>query len=550
MEDLKAGCRNEWVNDRIHFGFWISPNQEVENILRLINDVFDRLALSSISPNPASRTSPPDHPLRARIDGLGIMAMEPDLASRDGIRLDPFLPPSDLLRVLNLAYQEKLNAQLNRPFVLLANYISRISTCGDDDRTDDKPAEVADSLSVADLLMWLRRPELWATDLLFRDFSFERTMMGRPTTRTSSPGGSTVSSFDTEREEPRSPLVEVVETDEGTPFDYGIREVRSEEIDENMCADEFSGEQGNQSTMSSPETRASPFAESHAAGRSSLNNQRESSRSESSSSPESILETPMGTIHSIQIATPSLAQETPEHGVSPSTGKRKVTDEIIDLSMSQSTRLNQGSVQVDEKPHGNTINNSLPNTPVEPSIWSAEPVSLDAEILRETGAPSDSANMFVLEPDLAHHFTPMDYVELPGFNFTYNIIPERARPQVAPDDPEEAYTLGFRHLVIGSKSTPTGDGDGMRYPNLAQSINPVLSRRYKPPADPSKIKLLVYAENIPFVPHPLSELDQGTKESIMSQWRDTWAVWRECHCTVCDRARLARRAAARETFWL
>ncbi|UOH85417.1 hypothetical protein LQV05_002240 [Cryptococcus neoformans] len=166
---LKAGCINDFINDRIRYAFWVSPSDEVSKIVTddrdrridrssVIHTMFPDIALNSA--HPFSRYIEfTFEPAQACAEAAGLISLVPNDPSSSPIsdgRFDPFLPPDRLLRALDKTFAEMLSA---RTSTAMENIVHMVREYCDDD--DDKAEEVCENMRVEDILGRLTAWQMW-----------------------------------------------------------------------------------------------------------------------------------------------------------------------------------------------------------------------------------------------------------------------------------------------------------------------------------------------------------------------------------------------------
>jgi hypothetical protein len=141
-----------WISDRISFGYWVSPADEVAQpanppTVPAIHMPIPEIAERLLHPFP-------DHPdIPQAEESAGYMNF--DIANK-ALNPDLFLPPHDLLAELDSLYADKLQGALMPPFREIVAGLVELSN-----GNKDKAEKMATNMSGNDLLEILRRGFVW-----------------------------------------------------------------------------------------------------------------------------------------------------------------------------------------------------------------------------------------------------------------------------------------------------------------------------------------------------------------------------------------------------
>ncbi|WWC62981.1 uncharacterized protein I303_105579 [Kwoniella dejecticola CBS 10117] len=152
---LRVGCINDWLNDRIRFGFWVSPSDEVAQLSILsqaqqastIHTPFERISMYARNPFEKYANFTYTPPI-AQVDSAGLIDLESHQHAAD-----PFLPHDRLLDTLDWQYREKLRKKLSWPMVRLVDSILNWFE-GDDEQAERHCATLPFSRVVTLLNDW------------------------------------------------------------------------------------------------------------------------------------------------------------------------------------------------------------------------------------------------------------------------------------------------------------------------------------------------------------------------------------------------------------
>ncbi|WVF69055.1 hypothetical protein IAT40_003829 [Kwoniella sp. CBS 6097] len=239
-DKLREGCMNDFINDRIRFGFWVSPSDEVsQHVLNAQAPSMSRthtpmvqLALGAKHPF-MGITDLSFTPIDAANESAGLIDLQID---RTAGKVDPFLPPRHLLEELEELFQERL-AQKIEP--AMRELVLRIRSYFDGD--DEEAERYCKGLSVADLMEKLSEWKFWVprqladavvaqADQASTDTSANPKVNPTDRARSVQPNSSGKASSDVKSESKihTSPRIEMVEeVIEPSVVDYGIKEVDS-----------------------------------------------------------------------------------------------------------------------------------------------------------------------------------------------------------------------------------------------------------------------------------------------------------------------------------
>ncbi|WRT66747.1 uncharacterized protein IL334_003710 [Kwoniella shivajii] len=164
---LQDGSINEWLTDRIRFGFWVSPSDEVATLRRkdmtlkdaspgIDNHVsFDYISAYAKHPF-ENHIEPTYRPEQAFRDHAGLM----DMRLNVNRNFDPFLPPDSLLILLDRAFEERLIEVLEEPLNELAGRVA--DYLGDDEEAE----KICSTWSVQTVITKLNDWRLWVPNSL------------------------------------------------------------------------------------------------------------------------------------------------------------------------------------------------------------------------------------------------------------------------------------------------------------------------------------------------------------------------------------------------
>ncbi|OCF35079.1 hypothetical protein I316_03119 [Kwoniella heveanensis BCC8398] len=269
-EKLREGCLNDFINDRIRFGFWVAPGDEIRQHLvnaharvrsaepatpMSVHTPFDKLARDARHPF-TGIIGMEYQPIHALDQCVGLIDVQVD-PSAD--KHDPFLPPRDLLDELDELFEERLTDKIN---YAIAELMYRVRTYFDGD--DDAAERYCHGLSVGELMGKLNEWKLWVprhlADAVLSQAAQESARAsaargGQPRTsanklNTSSPAKQTprLPSAAQVRSLTSSPRIEMVEETVGHAMaDYGITEVAF--TPETVASATFAGSSRSGSTI-------------------------------------------------------------------------------------------------------------------------------------------------------------------------------------------------------------------------------------------------------------------------------------------------------------
>lgn len=210
---LIEGCINDWIQDRVRFGFWVSPIDEVHQITRRgdISRHYPFSLLAHQSTHPFAATVGVDA-ISAAEQSLGVIHQKAGPTS--------ILPPGPLLDRLHIAFANALADRLRPAMQELVAY-HRVEL-GSDDRAES----VLAGWSAEMLLTHLGMEIMWVNGgpLALR-YQFKTEHSARPDHATRN---ATIVRRD---QEGKSPVIEVVDEDSDEP-DYGIHISDVEEDEE------------------------------------------------------------------------------------------------------------------------------------------------------------------------------------------------------------------------------------------------------------------------------------------------------------------------------
>ncbi len=222
---------SDWVNDRIRFGLWVSPSDEVKQLASnsvTIHTSLDFLAACSTHPFPDHFSGPYLDPKKAVSDFVGYISLEPRHEEL-GIK-DPFLPPKRLLNELDLVYSRKLRSRI---WDVLLEIVAATAIA----RVDEEEAEqYLASWGPREMLSMLRNQVTWIPGLLAEQAGRIRLkkLRGQQKEVKDQPK-------ETREERRSSPGVVAVEDEEMIELDYGIKEVASSAASPDSEEEEIGG---------------------------------------------------------------------------------------------------------------------------------------------------------------------------------------------------------------------------------------------------------------------------------------------------------------------
>ncbi|WVQ65473.1 uncharacterized protein L199_003649 [Kwoniella botswanensis] len=223
---LQEGCINDWFNDRVRFGFWVSPSDEV------LRYQFRALPVpgesSSIHTSVAQLCRHAKHPLsnfinidydpiEAEHDSAGLITLNPlDIDEET----DPFLSPERLLGKLDGLYEDKLRSKITPPLTELVRKFRE--WFGNDDIAE----QYCERLAVGDIIKKLDDWELWVPRKLVEHI---KAVENRRIHDTNSASVSTARAGAdiTYKQNQGSPKIELVQEENQSPTmaEYGIKEI-------------------------------------------------------------------------------------------------------------------------------------------------------------------------------------------------------------------------------------------------------------------------------------------------------------------------------------
>ncbi|WVW85101.1 hypothetical protein I302_107138 [Kwoniella bestiolae CBS 10118] len=221
---LEEACINDWLNDRIRFGFWVYPSDEVSKHQAQPNAHTPFKDIAPHAKHPLSnltRLVDSYDPVAAEEDTVGMMSLLPDGGT------DPFLPPQALLQKLDGLFEEKLKAKLSPA---IAELVRRTRDWFGDDEAAE---EYCRGLRVGDVIGKLDDWELWVPRRLadhLKSLNQLRLSAQIPSVLAPAPAtGSrpTSSSFGVMPNPATSPKIELVQEEYRSPTmaEYGIKEI-------------------------------------------------------------------------------------------------------------------------------------------------------------------------------------------------------------------------------------------------------------------------------------------------------------------------------------
>ncbi|OCF75524.1 hypothetical protein I204_04380 [Kwoniella mangroviensis CBS 8886] len=227
---LQEGCINDWLNDRVRFGSWVSPSDEVLGYQIRVSPVSGESSsihtpfaqMCRHAKHPLSRFIHIDYnPIEAEYDSAGLITLNPlDIDEET----DPFLPPERLLQKLDGLYEDKLRSNITPP---LAELVRKIREWFGN---DDVAEQYCERLTVGDIIKKLDDWELWVSRNLIehikvaegrRAFGSDSASVATATTRIEAKIARDYNHG------PKSPKIELIQEEHRSPTmaEYGIEEI-------------------------------------------------------------------------------------------------------------------------------------------------------------------------------------------------------------------------------------------------------------------------------------------------------------------------------------
>ncbi|WVR06678.1 hypothetical protein IAU60_003710 [Kwoniella sp. DSM 27419] len=534
---LKHGCLNDFFNDRVRFGFWVSPADEVRKIVAKdqglallgrsqIHTTFQGLADNAQHPLSLFIDSDYD-PLEALKDHAGLI----NVSDHHGESRS--LPPDQLLLRLDRLYSERLGSHIQ-------DALLRLALKAQDRFKDDDEAETwCAGLPIPRLLRELSDWRLWVPVRIIEQVEMPRIISGRT--------GPLRPSYASELDEdpPRSPLFEVIEEPIATAVsDFGIEEVFvtpnpsegfSSPNGQHRSADEDSPSLGKRKMPTEP-----------AGGSHSSDKRRRSSVTDATQDD--------GPTASRPVAAPTCDRNS---GVSPTSapsvalgtaGDKERLDPCSVVEVTGDQQADSRHRRFSSEGSVRTGGSSIPLTPDTDScaIVGTDPLLMDGPLdvvrvdgSRENNLVNDSIGS--ASPVIGKDETSESRARSAGENF--NDRGETIKTNSVEPSTQTGVTAGTHDLSCIKHSKAPETPDAVEHPESCSSIS---VSNASSPVEHHPL-LMSYAMShrirIPYIPLPPDDsfhswtLGPGTERVLTELWYNARESLRECHCTICERAR-------------
>ncbi|WWC71125.1 uncharacterized protein I206_105078 [Kwoniella pini CBS 10737] len=546
---LQAGCVNDWLNDRIRFGFWVSPSDEVGQ-----HSISNRPEIPSFHTSFRDISLNTQHPFakyfdidydssNAQEDSAGLMNLDPPIT-----RVDPFLPPQRLLESLDKLYEEKLRRQLHFPLKRLVDSIKNWFE-GDEEQAE----RYCSSLAIHKIVEQLNSWELWTPTNVLEEMKRSVNGPSHSEGPSMAPGTAGPQHQQQQKQEKLpSPKIELVQDEYKSPTlaDYGIRKIEFAVPGENEFYE--AGE------VAQPQLAKEKNQSPNLGKRKALND---------GADELSIADLPKKTRHSpahersvplsVSSGLAAITTNTMDLGVQ-STGSPNSPEEIIRTATdnpksSSATAMNEQYVPpkaVHTNPIFDSASPSVYSSTADGTLIPEEEDADDALFERsETEASShDTLGTMPITPE-----TEGDWTDISNDYEVDDEVPNSGGSKIIGHQQEEVITIlasatGPKPFVPETYSAISSSDDSYVTAEFEEEESVEGESDFKEKGikamDLLKEWILNDKSYIPFLPiSPNGKkwtFGKDTEKIIMDLWYDQREILRRCNCKICERGRISR----------